>query len=49
MFSCMFWLVLEGKLVGALPATLLNENCSKFGFASIPEHTLSRMATPLNQ
>ena len=49
MFSCMFWLMFEGALVGALPATLLNENCSKFGFASIPEHTRSRMTTPLNQ
>ena len=43
LFPCIFWLIFDGSLVGALPATLLNENVKKFDFASVSEHTRSRL------
>ena len=35
----------EGSLVGAIPATLLNENTKKYGFATIPQHVRSRLTS----
>ena len=38
LFPTIFWLMREGFLVGAISATLLNENSKKYGFATIPQH-----------
>ena len=35
----------EGSIVGALPASLLNEVANRFGFATIVQHTCSRLTT----
>ena len=45
LFPCIFWLMKEGSLVGAIPATLLSENTNRFGFASIPQHIRARLTT----
>jgi hypothetical protein len=43
MFTCIFWMMKEGALVGAIPATLLNENTKQFGFASVAKQICSRL------
>jgi hypothetical protein len=45
LFPCIFWLMKEGSLVGAIPATLLSENTNQFGFASIPQHIRARLTS----
>ena len=45
LFTCIFWLMKEGSLVGNIPATLIIENTYRFGFASLPQHIWSRLTT----
>lgn len=45
-FPCIFWLMKEKALVGAIPAILLSDNTTKHGFASIPQHIRSRITSP---
>ena len=43
LFPSIFWLLRDWSLVGAIPATLLNENTKKIGFATIPQYARSRL------
>ena len=45
LFPSIFWRMYEGSIVGAIPATLLNENASKYGFANIAQHTRCRLTS----
>ena len=43
LFPSIFWKMIEGSIIGAIPATLLNERANRFGFASIGDHVRSRL------
>ena len=45
LFPSIFWLMREQSLIGAIPATLLNEKATQHGFASIPQHVRSRLTS----
>ena len=47
-FSSIFWKASEDacSIAGAIPAPLLSESTSKFGFESIPKHVRSRITNP---
>ena len=43
LFPSIFWSMKEKSLVGAIPASLLNDNTARHGFASLPQHVRSRL------
>ena len=45
LFPCIFWLMKERYLIGAIPATILNDKSNEHGFASIPQHIRSRLTS----
>ena len=46
LFPCIFWKMKEDSIIGAIPATLLNENINKYGFSPLPQHVRSRLTSP---
>ena len=45
LFPCIFYLMTEKSLVGAIPATILNDKSGENGFASIPQHIRTRFTS----
>ena len=46
-FPSIFWKSIDsnGSIAGALPASLLSENITQYGFESIPQHVRSRLTS----
>ena len=45
LFPSIFWLMKEESLVGAIPATIMNDKTNEHGFASLPQHVRSRLTS----
>ena len=45
LFPCIFWLMKERSLIGAIPATIMNDKSNEHGFSSIPQHIRSRLTS----
>ena len=49
LFPSIFYNMVNGAIIGAIPAPLLTESISSFGFASLPEHIRSRLTSSSSQ
>ena len=49
LFPSIFYNMVNGVIIGAIPAPLLTESISSFGFASLPEHIRSRLTSSSSQ
>ncbi len=43
LFPCIFYIMHNRSIIGAIPSALLSESIGTFGFASLPDHIRTRL------